>query len=90
MIDAKLDSLRHAIDEADHELIAILLRRMQISREIGVFKKERHLPALDADRWHKVLAKQVAEGEKHGLSPEFIEKLYALIHQESVATQEVI
>jgi len=82
-----LDHLRQEIDEIDHELFQLLGRRMQVSRQIGAFKRERNLAVLQPGRWNDVLQEALARGEHLGLSRAFVGILLKAIHQESINHQ---
>lgn len=51
----ELDNLRGQLDILDTELTALFVRRQSISRRIGVYKREHHLPVQDAGREEQVL-----------------------------------
>lgn len=82
-----LYELRRAIDDCDAELLSVLSRRMQISREIGAFKRERNMPAVQISRHDSIMSSRVEAGLHAGLSERFVRKLMALIHEESVHAQ---
>lgn len=86
----KLDNLRARIDVADNQLIEVLSKRMKISDEIGQVKKEQNVSVLQTKRWNEILGKMVLEGEQHGLSEEFILRLFKAVHQESINRQEKV
>ncbi|WP_372917781.1 chorismate mutase [Salegentibacter sp.] len=86
----KLGNLRAQIDVADNQLIELLSRRMKISDEIGKVKKSQNVSVLQTKRWNEILGNMVLEGEQHGLSEEFILRLFKAVHQESINHQEKI
>ena len=51
----ELDNLRGQLDILDTELTALFVRRQSISRRIGVYKREHHLPVQDTGREEQVL-----------------------------------
>ena len=51
----ELDNLRGQLDILDTELTALFVRRQSISRQIGAYKREHHLPVQDAGREEQVL-----------------------------------
>jgi len=79
--------LRHRIDQMDDELILLLSKRMEISDEIGNFKKEHHLTILQMKRWNDIMNRLSQHGTKLNLSPEFIERYFNAIHMESIRRQ---
>lgn len=86
----KLNNLRAKIDVADNQLIELLAKRMKVSDEIGRVKKSQNVSVLQTKRWNEILGKMVLEGEQHGLSEEFILRLFKAVHQESINHQEKI
>ena len=86
----KLGTLRAKIDVADNQLIELLSKRMKISDEIGQVKKAQNVSVLQTKRLNEILGKMVLEGEQHGLSEEFILRLFKAVHQESINHQEKI
>ncbi|GHA26688.1 cytochrome c4 [Salinimicrobium marinum] len=86
----KLNNLRAKIDVADNQLIELLAKRMKVSDEIGQVKKAQNVSVLQTKRWNEILGKMVLEGEQHGLSEEFILRLFKAVHQESINHQEKI
>lgn len=86
----KLSNLRAQIDVADNQLIELLSRRMKVSDEIGKVKKAQNVSVLQTKRWNEILGNMVLEGEQHGLSEEFILRLFKAVHQESINHQEKI
>jgi chorismate mutase len=81
---------RSEIDLLDDELVHILSSRMKIVREIGIFKKEKNIAILQADRWSEIINKFLQTGENHGLSREFLTRLIKAVHDESIEQQEKI
>jgi len=86
----KLQNLRAKIDIADNQLIELLAKRMKISEDIGHVKKSQNVAILQTKRWNEILGKMVLEGEQHGLSEEFVLKLFKAVHQESINHQQAI
>ena len=87
---SKLDNLRAQIDVIDHSLLETLGKRMNISVDIGALKKEHNVAVLQSKRWNEILGKMILEGEKHGLSEEFVLRMFKAIHQESINHQEKV
>lgn len=57
---SKLDELRTQIDDIDAQMIALFEKRMDVTRQVGEYKKENDLPVLDRKREEEVLAKKEA------------------------------
>ena len=79
--------LRKKIDEIDETLLTILAKRMGISREIGVYKKEHNMPILQSGRYSDILENRAQQGESLGLSAAFVQEIMKSIHEESVKVQ---
>lgn len=80
-------ALRKHIDEIDRELIDVLSRRMGISREIGMYKKEHGMTIVQTSRYNEILDKRGAQGSLMGIDPECVKKIFEAIHEESVNQQ---
>ena len=86
----QLNQLRAEIDVTDNQLIEVLGKRMQIADKIGHLKKTRNVAVLQKSRWNEILGKMILEGEEHGLSEEFVLRMFKAIHQESINHQKRI
>jgi chorismate mutase len=63
---------------------------MEVSAQIGEYKKKNNVTVVQMDRWKKILADHVAEGVSMGLSPTLINKVFEAIHQASIERQSDI
>lgn len=82
-----LNTLRQQIDQIDNDLLEILSKRMQISKEIGQYKKEHNMTVFQARRHDDVLRSRVQNGVKMGMNGDFVKSVYQAIHEESVRQQ---
>ena len=85
-----LTELRRQIDGIDEQLLELLAKRMRISREIGVYKKEHNMPILQSPRYSEILEKRSNMGEQMDLSTDFVKEILKEIHEESVRQQMII
>lgn len=85
-----LNNLRAQIDVVDNQILDLLGKRMQAACGIGELKKTKNVAVLQSKRWNEILGKMVLEGEQHGLSEEFILRMFKAVHQESINHQEKI
>ena len=85
-----LQQLRANIDVIDEELLKLLQSRMEISRQIGEYKKAHNVAIVQAQRWDEILGEMVKEGAAHGLPEEFVAAVYNAIHTASVQAQNEI
>ena len=86
----QLDGFRQKIDNSDQLLLEILGKRMDVAEKIGLLKKSNNVAVLQNKRWNEILGKMIIDGESHGLSEEFILKIFKAIHQESINHQQNI
>ena len=82
-----LANLRSEIDDIDGELLQLLARRMEVSAQIGEYKKSHNVTVVQMDRWKKILAEHKATGKDLGLSPELVTEVFEAIHQASIMRQ---
>lgn len=83
----KLEMLRNSVDDVDEELIHVLKKRAQIIEEIGIYKKEHNITIFQLDRWQEILRTRAQLAQKLGLSPNHVEKICQLLHEESIRIQ---
>ena len=86
-VDDELALLRQQIDDCDHELLAVLARRMSVSREIGRFKKAHNLRVVQPARYQDMIDARLDEGNHLGLQSDFTQRVMQAIHEESVRQQ---
>ena len=82
-----INILRKQIDEIDEQLLTILAKRMRISKEIGIYKKEHNMPILQSGRYNDILENRAKQGQSMNLSAEFVTAIMKSIHEESVKVQ---
>lgn len=86
----RLDMLRNRIDAIDAELLEMLASRVQIVKQIGRYKKENNVTALQINRWAQLMENRVNLGKKLDLNDTFVKILFQLIHEDSVRMQTEI
>ena len=85
-----LSELRNIIDEIDEELITVLKKRTHIINEIGAYKKKHQITIFQLERWQEILRTRAQLAEKLGISRSHIEKIYQVLHEESIRIQNDI
>ncbi len=83
----KLELLRSRIDMIDYEIMEVLAQRMNIIRQIGQYKKENQVTALQVNRWAQIIEDRSKLAVKLDLDDTFIKALFQLIHEDSVRQQ---
>lgn len=86
----QLDYLREKIDRIDDQVVELMATRMNISEEIGSYKKENKVTVLQIQRWQEILQRSLKSGDALNLSSKFITSLYNAIHDESIRKQTII
>lgn len=82
-----LSLLRQQIDRLDNELLEVLSKRMEVSRDIGQYKKEHRMPVLQAARYDSIMNSRVKIAQEMGMSGDFMRIVLSAIHEESVRQQ---
>ncbi len=84
MTDAVLAGLRARIDELDAALIALMKERFEVTRTVGIHKKQTGLPPADPAREETQIARLRQMATDADLDPAFSEKLLRLIIDEVI------
>lgn len=85
-----IDQLRAKIDIIDENILYAFGSRMNVSRQIGEYKKENNIAILQTARWDKVMSKVVEKGKDYGLTERFLKDVFAAIHEASVEVQNEV
>ncbi len=88
--ESQLDVLRNRIDALDSELLEILASRVEIVKQIGQYKKDNNVTALQINRWTQLMENRVSIGNKLDINETFVKILFQLIHEDSVRMQTEI
>ncbi|MCK5730270.1 MAG: bifunctional 3-deoxy-7-phosphoheptulonate synthase/chorismate mutase type II [Draconibacterium sp.] len=86
----QLDLLRNRIDSIDSELLEMLSSRVEIVKQIGKYKKDNNVTALQINRWTELMENRVNLGKDMDLNETFVKILFQLIHEDSVRMQTEI
>lgn len=82
-----LEALRSRIDAIDYDMLQLLARRMEVSREIAAVKRNEGISVYQAKRWESVMNNRIKIATDMGLDPKFVKELLDKIHIESVRVQ---
>lgn len=83
-VPAELLEVREKIDQIDHQIIALLARRFELTHRVGQLKASLALEALDAQREAEKLEEIRALCEEHDLNPGLVTELFTQIMEEVV------
>lgn len=83
-----MDKIRKQIQSVDAKIIALISKRMNLSKKLGEIKKEKKLPIRNKER-EKLLFEEWQEiAVIYNVSPVLVKKLWKLILTESIKKQE--
>ncbi|MBX7050799.1 MAG: bifunctional 3-deoxy-7-phosphoheptulonate synthase/chorismate mutase type II [Flavobacteriales bacterium] len=83
----ELHALRSRIDKVDEEIIQLIAKRMNITQELGRYKRDHNITILQVDRWKEIIDTRTMLADKLGLTREFIMHYLEQLHKESIRTQ---
>jgi len=85
-----MEEHRKKINKVDSEIIKLLAKRRDLSREIIRLKNESQSSIRDKTREKELLTQLVELGKKEGLDSEFVTKVFHEIIDDSVKLQNKI
>ncbi len=88
MTGQDLAALRKSLDDIDQVLVSALGERARLARQIARVKAEGDGPVRDTDREAALLQHRSALGERLGLDPAFVRRLFREILDDSVRRQQ--
>jgi 4-amino-4-deoxychorismate mutase len=74
-----LEPFRDRLDEIDDQIATLLGERLQICREVAVYKSEHEIPMMQPDRVKLVRERYLARGAEHDLPQDFTSDLFDLL-----------
>ncbi|MBK5144976.1 bifunctional chorismate mutase/prephenate dehydratase [Budviciaceae bacterium BWR-B9] len=90
MSDNPLSGLRERITALDIKLLELLAERRDLALDVARTKQSTHLPIRDKERERDLLRRLVEEGKKHRLDGHYITRLFQIIIEDSVLTQQAL
>ncbi len=87
MTNQDLAALRKSLDDIDAVLVSALGERARLARDIARVKADGDGPVRDADREMALLQHRSAVGERLGLDPAFVRRIFREILDDSVRRQ---
>lgn len=86
----ELKQLRIKIDALDTEIVDALVKRFEISREIGKLKAQHGVEEMSVLRQLEIIERLSARSEISLLTIHTLIKIYEIIFEDSILCQEVI
>lgn len=77
--DNGLEPFRRRLDEIDDQIAKLLGERLDICREVAVYKSEHEIPMMQPDRVRIVRQRYLDRGAEAGLPQDFSSDLFDLL-----------
>ncbi|MBN1194065.1 MAG: chorismate mutase [Methanomicrobiaceae archaeon] len=82
-----LEELRNTVALVDREIIALIARRQESAREIGVIKHREGLPIHDPGQREAVLERVLDTAVEQGIDPVAVQRIFTILIGMSEETQ---
>ena len=90
MQTSELEDLRESLDHIDTAIAVLLAERFRITRKVGLYKKEYHLPPIDEEREAIQFARIETLARTYGLDIPFMKSVFRLIIDKVVRDHEAL
>ncbi len=88
--EPSLEHLRERITRLDEQLLSLLAERQEVAVAVGKFKMTTHRPIRDIEREKQLLEKLIEKGRRQSLDSQYVTRIFQLIIEESVLTQQAL
>jgi chorismate mutase len=82
-----LETLREEMDLVDNTLLETIGKRIELTKELGNYKKNHNMTILQVNRWQQVLEDRIKQAHHLGLDEKLVKEIYQLLHNQSVKIQ---
>lgn len=89
-MEKELKNIRENIDEVDVQIMALLARRISLSKLAGEYKKKYNGKILDSDRIKEVLKEKEKLAEELNLDVDLVNGIFKKIIENSMEVQKKI
>lgn len=86
-VNADFTSYRNRLDEIDDKLMELLVKRMAVSREIGVVKREKGLTVFQPFRYKETIERYTRYCSDSEIDIEAVKSVFEAVHSESIRQQ---
>lgn len=83
-----IEEIRKKIDNLDDQILALLIKRIQMVKLIGKIKSGQSLPVLDKARFNKIIMRLTEKAEGLEISKKLIKNIWERIHTESIEVEK--
>ena len=81
---------RKNIDDLDDRIVDLLVKRMEIIREVGHLKFRENIPAFLQDRVDEVRERAATRAEEKDLDPDLVRQIYTILIDYSCELEDII
>jgi chorismate mutase-like protein len=85
-----LNFYRQTIDEIDHKIITLISERLNLCREIAVYKHKESIPMMQPERVEQVKKNRRMLAKELNINPSVIEQIYSLLIGECCCIEDEI
>jgi chorismate mutase-like protein len=85
-----LNFYRKNIDEIDHKIISLIAERLDLCREIAVYKHKESIPMMQPERVEQVKNNRRVLAKELNINPAVIEQIYSLLINECCCIEDEI
>ncbi|MBW2663073.1 MAG: chorismate mutase [Deltaproteobacteria bacterium] len=85
----EMSTLRSKIDRLDNEILSLIVKRTEASRNIGKIKLSVGRPVFDPDREREVIENRINFSRALGIDDEFVRKIMILMMDYSKRVQVI-
>lgn len=85
-----LELLRSRIDRVDQLLLELISQRMNLIREVGVYKSVHRAPILQIERWRELVEERLELSKVLGLGEDVVMDFLNTLHYHSLREQQTI
>ena len=71
-----MDNYRKIIDDLDDKIMSLLVDRLQLVKDIGLYKRQNNIPVFDPKREQKIFDK-IDEKYENKETSQFLKNIYA-------------
>lgn len=90
MLNSCISDVRKQFDDIDKSILILLGIRAKLSKEIAMLKKQYNLNAIQLNVWKTQMENRLKENEKIKVDPDFMNKIFNIIHEESIRIQNQV
>lgn len=85
-----LNEIRNELDKIDSQIVDLLAKRNEFMPAVAEYKKKNNMPRVHPEREKQIIDSKRKQAEEKKLNPDFVEKIYKDIFEESHRIQKEI